>query len=99
MLCCEARPPRMTVASGGVMSAGGPAIRIEGESVSSGSSPYRFQAANAKPSVTISASRLPGMPISALAVRYSCSSETRAGVISASTWSMAATNPRPTSPA
>ncbi len=39
MLCCEARPPRITVASGGVMSAGGPAIRIDGESVSSGSSP------------------------------------------------------------
>ena len=36
MLCWFADPFRTTVASGGVISAGGPAMRIEGESVSSG---------------------------------------------------------------
>ena len=41
VLCWFARPARTTVASGGVISAGGPAIRIDGESVSSGSSPSR----------------------------------------------------------
>ncbi len=94
----EARPSRTTVASGGVMPAGGPAMSTDSESRTSGSSPSRRQVMNAVPAVRTKARMPPGIPMTAFATRYALSVAVASGVTAASTSSMAARRPPVKSP-
>ena len=69
----------MTVARAGVISAGGPAIRIDGESTRSGSSPSRRHFHHAQPSVPSRASGAPISPSAALICRDRSSSARTSG--------------------
>ncbi len=93
-----ARPRCTTFASGGVISAGGPAMRIDSESRKSGSRPERYQAQAAAPSVPSSAIGPTMSPSTAFNCRARSSRSRPSAVISFSRSASPASMAPPTSP-